>query len=80
MLVPWNLNRVPSKSKGHEPAAESSESHREIHNRYYHLFRGGELEGLVQEAFDGVHGGFSAPKVESGYDRDNWFIIVTLPK
>lgn len=39
-------------------------------NRYYHLFKHGELERLIIE---------TCPKVSiirSGYDRDNWFCLI----
>lgn len=36
------------------------------HHRYYHLFKEGELEGLRPDCLE---------LVESGYDKDNWFVI-----
>lgn len=35
--------------------------------RYYHLFKKGELDELVKEAGGTI--------LENGYDRDNWYII-----
>lgn len=35
--------------------------------RYYHLYRRGELEQLIEEAGGQV--------VEAGYDKDNWWAI-----
>lgn len=40
--------------------------------RYYHLFKQGELEGLFLEA---DRKGFKCSILESGYDRDNWYVI-----
>ena len=56
VLVPWNL-----QSK--DPNSTESGSF----NRYYHLFKKGELEGLVEAAGGRI--------VKSGYDRDNWFVV-----
>lgn len=58
VMVPWVM-----KSKSHDRASEESKTF----NRYYHLYRQGELEGDVIEA-----GGII---VESGYERDNWWAI-----
>lgn len=38
-----------------------------VHQRYYHLFKSGELEAVVVEA-----GGMRI--LDSGYDRDNWWV------
>jgi len=37
-------------------------------NRYYHLFKKGELDDLVDQIKIGK-------VVETGYDRDNWYVI-----
>lgn len=39
-----------------------------VHQRYYHLFRQGELEDLAE-------GSGVLSVVQSGYDRDNWYAI-----
>lgn len=39
----------------------------QVDQRYYHLFREGELESLVRQA--------GLQVVESGYDRDNYYVI-----
>jgi len=36
--------------------------------RYYHLFKKGELDDLVNQIEIGK-------VVETGYDRDNWYVI-----
>ncbi|KAJ2776540.1 tRNA methyltransferase, has a role in tRNA modification [Coemansia javaensis] len=41
-----------------------------VHQRYYHLFRKGELERLLAQA-----GGCRV--AESGYERDNWYVVAT---
>jgi hypothetical protein len=41
-----------------------------VYQRYYHLFIQGELDQLVE----------ALPQtriLESGYDKDNWYVIVT---
>ena len=40
-----------------------------VYHRFYHLFCKGELEGLLAETGEDVS------LVESGYDRDNWYVI-----
>jgi len=55
LLVPWQL------PKGAEPQAEPS-----VVQRYYHMFRQGELDQLICEAGGEI--------VSTGYDRDNWWV------
>ena len=51
-----------------EGAPAPDESPKEVtYQRYYHLYRKGELEEDVASA-----GGFVA---ESGYERDNWYVV-----
>lgn len=58
-LVPWKLpQRFANENSG------SSEYH-----RYYHLFKEGELEQLVN--------GFGGEIIEHGYDSQNWFAVVS---
>jgi hypothetical protein len=53
-----------------DPAAEGpTESAMPVFNRYYHLFRKGELEDLVTQTN-------KASILQAGYDRDNWWCIV----
>ncbi|KAK9478447.1 S-adenosyl-L-methionine-dependent methyltransferase [Lipomyces japonicus] len=56
VMVPW-----VTKSSGDE----------KVFQRYYHLYRQGELESDVQAA-----GGVI---VETGYERDNWYAIISRP-
>ncbi|KAF4457777.1 hypothetical protein F53441_350 [Fusarium austroafricanum] len=58
-LVSW----VMRKPKGQEPGG--------TFQRYYHLYKEGELEEDVQAA-----GGIV---VESGYEKDNWWVVCSRP-
>lgn len=57
VMVPW----VMKKGK----AGENEES--KSFNRYYHLYRRGELERDIQVAGGEV--------IESGYEKDNWWAV-----
>ncbi|KAL2314769.1 tRNA (carboxymethyluridine(34)-5-O)-methyltransferase [Schizosaccharomyces pombe] len=68
VYVPWILKRQyeypnakPEELKGHDPAENIA------YQRYYHLFRKGELNELVETAGGSI--------LEHGYDRDNWWVI-----
>ncbi|KAF9363196.1 Alkylated DNA repair protein alkB 8 [Mortierella sp. NVP85] len=54
-----------------DPAAAEgpTESAMPVYNRYYHLFRKGELEDLVTQTN-------KASIVQAGYDRDNWWCVL----
>lgn len=69
-----------------KPKAEETEDvSRPVYNRYYHMFRAGELEALVADAgatMSAVHqrerGGVGGNKIEvvkeaSGWERGNWW-------
>ena len=56
VMVPWVLK---SPASGNAPET--------VLNRYYHLYREGELEDSIREAGGVV--------VESGYEKDNWWAI-----
>ena len=71
VLVPWSMSEFPVKLEDKEDKEKEPESKRikkdeSAFQRYYHLFKKGELDELVKEA-DGTI-------LESGYDRDNWYI------
>ncbi|KAB5582673.1 oxidoreductase [Coniochaeta sp. 2T2.1] len=78
-LVPWVMKgpQVKKKKKekkvrgGGEEEGEVETEEKKLEektfNRYYHLYRKGELEQDVEAA-----GGLV---LESGYDRDNWWVI-----
>jgi hypothetical protein len=78
VYVPWHLpeklgNSIPTQ--GNEaPDAPRSISRENggtevVYQRYYHLFTQGELESLVSSAGGRV--------LNSGYDRDNHYCIIT---
>ncbi|KAL8718608.1 MAG: hypothetical protein Q9225_004271 [Loekoesia sp. 1 TL-2023] len=58
VMVPWVM-----KTKSHDRSNETSTTF----NRFYHLYRQGELENDITEAGGSV--------VESGYEKDNWWAI-----
>ena len=85
VLVPWSMSEFPVKKeefKGKVKEEEEEELKEEeeekesqskrvkmdesAFQRYYHLFKKGELDELVKEAGGTI--------LESGYDRDNWYI------
>ena len=59
-MVPWVMKRKD---------AVDGRSTEMTFNRYYHLYREGELERDIRQA-----GGMV---VDSGYERDNWWAIAT---
>ena len=80
VLVPWSLNEFKDTKKEKESnnqfqkkrskmdnEAQPSETSEESFQRYYHLFKKGELDELVVEAGGKI--------IESDYDRDNYYII-----
>jgi tRNA (uracil-5-)-methyltransferase TRM9 len=63
VMVPWvRKGKADAKSDRGEDAGDK------IFQRYYHLYRKGELDEDV-EAAGGV-------VVESGYEKDNWWAII----
>lgn len=78
-LVPWVMRQNKSKKKKDkgkfateaELVDEKKEEDEEekTFNRYYHLYRKGELEEDVVSAGGTV--------VQSGYERDNWWVIAS---
>ncbi|KAF8544488.1 S-adenosyl-L-methionine-dependent methyltransferase [Trichophaea hybrida] len=76
VFVPWVLSKQYSKSNTSKDAMELQETPQEtnaktpkeaIYQRYYHLYRKGELEADVVAAGGCV--------LESGYEKDNWWVI-----
>ncbi|KFH48707.1 hypothetical protein ACRE_005090 [Hapsidospora chrysogenum ATCC 11550] len=74
-LVPWVMRTQPSSSKASGDAAAAEGAKKKTtaapvettYQRYYHLFREGELEEDVA-AVGGV-------VLDGGYERDNWWVI-----
>ncbi|KAI8634138.1 S-adenosyl-L-methionine-dependent methyltransferase [Xylariaceae sp. FL1651] len=65
-LVPWVMKANQNK-KEKEGAGDSREDADATYQRYYHLYREGELEEDMLTAGGQV--------LESGYERDNWWVI-----
>ncbi|KAL8841757.1 MAG: hypothetical protein Q9170_000790 [Blastenia crenularia] len=59
VMVPWVMKSIAN----HDRSSDASVTF----NRYYHLYRQGELEEDIFEAGGSV--------VESGYEKDNWWAI-----
>lgn len=57
-----------SSSADNAPEVELTPPGDLVYKRYYHLFKQGELDELVSRSN-------TAKILESGYDRDNWYII-----
>ena len=90
VLVPWSMSEFPVKKEEFKEKVKEEEELKEeeqeelkeeeekesqskrvkkdesAFQRYYHLFKKGELDELVKEAGGTI--------LESGYDRDNWYI------
>jgi tRNA (uracil-5-)-methyltransferase TRM9 len=64
VMVPWVVRG--SKKPKSDPTVAAATEDRTFH-RYYHLYRGGELEHDIQLAGGRV--------VEAGYEKDNWWAI-----
>ncbi|KAL8725633.1 MAG: hypothetical protein Q9181_006340 [Wetmoreana brouardii] len=58
VMVPWVMKK---------PSAEHDSEGSKTFNRYYHLYRRGELESDIVNAGGNV--------LESGYEKDNWWAI-----
>jgi tRNA (uracil-5-)-methyltransferase TRM9 len=67
--VSWQLRDKDALAADAASGMESDGS-KAVFNRYYHLFREGELEALVRKVP-------SASIGHVGYERDNWYVIGT---
>jgi len=71
VFVPWHLQPtyVPSSTIALDhPAKDKQDEDNFVFKRYYHLFKEGELYGLVQQ-IKGVK------IIECAYDHDNWYLF-----
>ncbi|KAI1340115.1 S-adenosyl-L-methionine-dependent methyltransferase [Xylariaceae sp. FL0016] len=68
LLVPWVL-KSKQQQKKKKKGEEGSGGEDPVYQRYYHLYKKGELEEDVVAAGGKV--------IEAGYDRDNWWAIGT---
>ena len=46
-----------------------------VYKRYYHMFRQGELEGLVERLKEK---GWDLQIIDNFYEKDNWFVVVRV--
>ena len=83
VFVPWHLpatntnantTTTTTTTTTTNTTAQGSPPKETVFHRYYHLFRKGELEELVQQAAAEAH--IPIATLHSGYDRDNWYTIV----
>jgi tRNA (uracil-5-)-methyltransferase TRM9 len=65
VMVPWVM-KTRSKDKS-SSAADNGQDVSQTFQRYYHLYRSGELENNIVDAGGVV--------LESGYEKDNWWAI-----
>ncbi|KJE88559.1 tRNA methyltransferase [Capsaspora owczarzaki ATCC 30864] len=67
LFVPWKLrSSTPAATAS---VAPSTAQEPRVFNRFYHLFKSGELEMLASRLAN-------VRVLRSGYDRDNWYIIL----
>jgi len=75
VLIPWHIPKkkyLNNKNLNKKDYTESEKSeHLVKYERYYHLFKKGELDDLVNQIEIGK-------VVETGYDRDNWYVIAEI--
>ena len=64
VMVPWIMKQGATPQKQGATLQGASEK---TFNRYYHLYRCGELERDVEAAGGAI--------VDSGYEKDNWWAI-----
>ncbi|KAI8816877.1 S-adenosyl-L-methionine-dependent methyltransferase [Fimicolochytrium jonesii] len=80
VFVPWHMPKQrynPDKSQQTAPSPDTTapapafkeEGEDRVYQRYYHMFKAGELDALVGQ----LEG---ATTVKAGYDRDNWYVVV----
>ncbi|KAL9614115.1 MAG: hypothetical protein Q9167_001400 [Letrouitia subvulpina] len=60
VMVPWVMKHTKGKNNDGEAG---------VYNRYYHLYRQGELEHDILQAGGCV--------IDSGYEKDNWWAIAS---
>lgn len=73
VFVPWHTKSVDASSE------------EKIYQRYYHLFKEGELQGLCTAAVEelGIRRevdptGERHARIVEGYERGNWYCIIDL--
>ncbi|KAF8464091.1 tRNA methyltransferase [Kalaharituber pfeilii] len=68
VFVPWVMEKKFSGSRDKNPPTTGKTQAEETYQRYYHLYRQGELEKDIIAA-----GGIVC---NSGYEKDNWWAVV----
>ncbi|KAI0205502.1 S-adenosyl-L-methionine-dependent methyltransferase [Astrocystis sublimbata] len=66
-LVPWVIKANQNKTDKGSGGGQGGEQGDATYERFYHLYREGELEEDMRAAGGKV--------IESGYERDNWWVI-----
>ncbi|KAL0092663.1 S-adenosyl-L-methionine-dependent methyltransferase [Phycomyces blakesleeanus] len=73
VFVPWTLSTKEPRIENSDKKGTKAEVTTTVYNRYYHLFKQGELDDLFRQ-IDGV-------VIETtGYDRDNHYVIAQKPE
>ncbi|KAJ1654083.1 tRNA methyltransferase, has a role in tRNA modification [Dispira simplex] len=76
-MVPWVVpaNTTAGGSQPHftDTAPSQEEEFEKVFHRYYHLFKEGELESLVERS----NLSHCVEVSQRGYDRDNWYVVLT---
>lgn len=68
VFVPWVTKSKGTAANVNVDSSTGGDSSENVQQRYYHLYKKGELESDVVSA-----GGVT---IESGYERDNWWAII----
>ncbi len=67
IMVPWKTKELQiTEGSAKTKVTEGEET---VYQRYYHLFKKGDLESDVVQA--------GGKAIKAGYDRDNWWVIAT---
>lgn len=71
VLVPWHLKEdfVDEQNAGDAPRVSKAEQEFALYQRYYHVFRQGELAALMKQTGLHVH--------EEFFDHANWAVYAT---
>ena len=77
VLVPWHLQdkhkKVNEEEESKEEGKYEEKSGMKVYKRYYHMFKQGELEDLVNQMNIG------AQIIRNYYDHANWCILISKP-
>ena len=76
VFVPWHLHfkyEADLEKIDHQGCEIDYQKHSVIYKRYYHVFRKGELEKLIEEIPN-------AQLLQSYYDKENWVVKIRKSK